>query len=154
MSLSTTARLNISPAEGPPTLARWKSTANGAHGASTTSMPRTPWSRSLFLPSVICAMPGGSFLRRKSIVTSWPGFVFFNSAVNWSRLPTGVPSTASMASPACSLSTDGPGSMTEATVTAFGYFRYPRAAYSAAASERLKSAALSFSISSRDLPGG
>src|ERR1700761_4165452 len=42
VSLSITARLHIRPAEGPPTLARLKSTANGAHGASVTETPRKP----------------------------------------------------------------------------------------------------------------
>ena len=41
-----------------------------------------------------------------------PGLVALSSAVNWSRLATGLPLTASMASPRCSLPTDGPGSLT------------------------------------------
>ncbi len=40
VSLSMTARLKISPADGPPILARLKSMVNGAHGASATAMPR------------------------------------------------------------------------------------------------------------------
>ena len=40
VSLSTTAGLNISPADGPPMLARLKSTLNGAHGALSTATPR------------------------------------------------------------------------------------------------------------------
>ena len=40
LSLSTTARLNISPADGPPMSARLKSTVNGTSGTSTGVMPR------------------------------------------------------------------------------------------------------------------
>ena len=40
VSLSTTARLNIRPADGPPMLARLKSMVNGAHGALSTATPR------------------------------------------------------------------------------------------------------------------
>ena len=74
--------------------------------------------------------------------------------MNCSTLATGVPLTASMASPDFSLPADGPGSVTVATVTAGGYFRNPRAAYSALSSDCLKSALLALSTSSRDLPGG
>ena len=87
--------------------------------------------------------------------TSWsPGLVAFSIAVNSSRLATGLSLTMSMASPACSFPADGPGSVTVSTVTAFGYFRYASAAYSALSSDRLKSLLLSLSISSFDLSGG
>ena len=88
------------------------------------------------------------------MVTTWPGLVFFRYAVNCSTLATGVPSTASKASPAFSLPADGPGSLTVAAVTADGYFKYPNAAYSALSSEFLKSVLLALSTSSRDFPGG
>ena len=42
VSLSTTARLNIRPADGPPMLARLKSMVKSAHGASSTATPRKP----------------------------------------------------------------------------------------------------------------
>ncbi len=62
--------------------------------------------------------------------------------------------TMSIASPAFNLPADGPGSVTDSTVTAFGYFRYDSAAYSALSSEALKSLVLALSISSFDLSGG
>jgi hypothetical protein len=71
---------------------------------------------------------------------SWPGFVAFNNAVNSAMFATGLPSTASIASPSFNLPADGPGSLTFSTRTADGYFRYPSAAYSALSSDRLKSA--------------
>ena len=52
-----TAKLNINPADGPPMLARLKSTTNGAHGASPTETPRMPDSRSSRAPSVTVTVP-------------------------------------------------------------------------------------------------